>query len=527
MTILDTAPKGMIAGGLLSWAADRFRDRVALTCPDRDWRYIDLEVASNRFANALIGLGLPTGTRVAVLMENSAHAVICPFGIEKAGLAYVALNARHALPEQLDILNDCGARVLVVSEAFFAVADEIQRAVGADLLVIRYGDQSGDPMSYASLVDAARDRAPAVTVPMTGVQRIAYTSGTTGKPKGVVYSWGRLRTQLNNNFMAMEYALGVSDATLHLGPLTHASGVQLLPSYLRGARNVVPGSFDVERTLNVIAEQRITQMLVVPTMLRRLLEALDADPKADMSSLVRLNYGTASTPAAMIEAALERFGPILRQQYGMTEAIQPLSILYPHEHLDKGMPSPRIQSCGKPAANVGIALHGSDDQPVAKGEVGEIVIAHDGIGEVRFWNRPELEAQTIRGGWYYTGDLGRIDDDGYLYIVGRNKDMIISGGFNVYALEVEDALRSNPAVYDCAVVGLPSAEWGESVAAFIVAAPGEMPTTEAIRAHCKTLISGYKCPRLVQVVEDLPRNAAGKVLKDRLRASFLEEHGAE
>jgi acyl-CoA synthetase (AMP-forming)/AMP-acid ligase II len=205
----------------------------------------------------------------------------------------------------------------------------------------------------------------------------------------------------------------------------------------------------------------------------------------------------------------------------MTEAVQPLCVLYPHEHLENGRPSQRVVSCGRPTMNVDITVRDANGIPLPAGEVGEIALAHRGIGEVAFWRRPDLERESIRDGWYYSGDLGRFDDEGFLYIVGRNKDMMISGGFNVYAREVEDAVQAHPGVAEVAVLGLPDAQWGEVVAAFVVRRPGEGIDASTLSKHCAELIAGYKKPRVIEFVDALPRNLAGKVTKNDLRDAYL------
>jgi acyl-CoA synthetase (AMP-forming)/AMP-acid ligase II len=308
-----------------------------------------------------------------------------------------------------------------------------------------------------------------------------------------------------------------------VAPLTHAAGLYLLPCYLRGGRSVISSRFDAEAVLRDIEEHRITQLMLVPTMISRLLDALDSGARVDLSSLRVIHYGTAPASVELLRRAVKRFGPILRQAYGMTEAPQPLAVLYPHEHVVDGSPreTARLKSCGKPTMNVTITIRGPDEQELRTGEVGEIAIAHRGVGEVQFWRRPEVAAQSVRNGWYYTGDLGYFDEDGFLYIAGRSKDMIISGGFNVYAREVEDALETHPRVLQAAVVGIPDPEWGELVAAFVVPRQGGRPTAEELVAHCAARIAGYKKPRLVRILEDLPRNAAGKVMKSTLRDEFM------
>ncbi|WP_280156383.1 AMP-binding protein [Piscinibacter sp. XHJ-5] len=513
-----------IAGHALSWAAAQFRDRPAVVFRDRSFSYTQIERRSNRLANALIGLGLPPGDRLAVLLNNSVESIESQFGAEKAAQGYVALNARHTLREQAAILNDAEASVLIAGVEFRDLALQVRPLVPSLRHVIGVGWHDDGVLGYDALLEKAADGFPHLKVSADLLLRIAYTSGTTGKPKGVAYSIERWEARLANHFSAMEYALGVDDAMLHVGPLTHAAGVHLLPCYLRGARNIVADKFDPEQVLAQIASDRITQLMVVPTMLSRLLEALAANPDADVSSLRRVHYGTAPTPTNLVHEALQRLGPILRQQYGMTEAVQPLCVLYPHEHLQDGQPSTRITSCGKPVMDVEITIRDADGRALRTGEVGEIAIAHRGIGEVAFWRRPDLESEAIRDGWYYSGDLGRFDDEGFLYIVGRNKDMMISGGFNVYAREVEDALHTHPAVAEVAVLGLPDAEWGEVIAAFVVCKPGQATDADALARHCSELIAGYKKPRVIEFVDALPRNHAGKVTKNDLRDAWLARH---
>ena len=516
----------MIAGRLISWAAAQHGERPSLIFGERSFSHRDIESASNRFAQALMALGLRPGERLAVLLENSVEALVSQFGAEKAALTYVALNARHTLAEHLDILADAQARAVLLGPQFGALAGGLAAAAGVrlpELLhVLGLGAEGPGLTDFRAARDAAPDCAPALDIGPGHVLRIAYTSGTTGKPKGVAYTLERMQARLANHFLAMEYGLSVDDAMLHVGPLTHAAGVYLFPCFLRGARNVILDRFDPAALLAAVEEHRITHLMLVPTMMSRLVEAIEGGARGDWSSLVRIHYGTAPTPVPLIRRALRIFGPILRQQYGMTEAVQPLAVLYPHEHVgdsDDGADEP-IGSCGKPTANVRIVLRDDRGNPVPQGEVGEVTLAHEGAAEVMLWRRPETLAEVVRQGWYYSGDLGRFDAQGFLHIVGRNKDMIISGGFNVYAREVEDALAAHPAVLESAVLGLPDAEWGEVVAAAVVLRAGSRVDAAALQAFCAGRIAGYKKPRRVAFVEALPRNLAGKVLKGELPPRF-------
>jgi acyl-CoA synthetase (AMP-forming)/AMP-acid ligase II len=502
---------------MLSWAARQHAGRTSLIFGNDSRTYDDVEASSNRLAHALLSLGLEPGERIAVLLENSPEAIESVFAAEKAGLVYVALNARHTLAEHIAILNDAGASLLVAGPQFREIGLGVVGHVKSLRHVVGLDWQGPSVLDYRQLLCAMPTHVPQVKIADDALLRIAYTSGTTGKPKGVAYTVKRWYERLNNHFHAMEYRLGVDDAMLHVGPLTHAAGVHLLPCYLRGARNVVLEKFDPVEALRQIEQHRITQLMCVPTMLTRLLDILDEGVEADVSSLKCIHYGTAPTSVDLIQRAMTRFGPILRQQYGMTEAVQPLAVLYPHEHSEEGA----LRSCGKPSANVSITVRNAQGEELPVGTVGEIAIATQGIGAVSFWRRPDLEAEAIRDGWYYSGDLGYFDPQGLLYIVGRNKDMIISGGFNVYAREVEDALDSHPGVAESAVLGLPDPEWGECIAAFIVRRDGATVEADELASHCVGLIASYKKPRVIEFVNALPRNNASKIVKSILRDDYL------
>lgn len=516
-----------VAGRLISWAAAQHADRPSVVFRDQTYTHAEVEARSNRLAHALCALGLRPGERFAVLLENSIDSIDSVFGAEKAALTYVALNARHTIAEHLEVLADAQASAVLLGPQFGELAQALAQQGAAALpslrLVLGVG-LAGMPgvTDLAPLCARAVDTPPAIAVPDGHIARISYTSGTTGRPKGIVYTQERIAQRLNNHFLAMEYGLSVDDAMLHVGPLTHAAGVYLFPCFLRGARNVVQDRFDPASLLAAIERHRITHLMLVPTMMSRLVDAIEGGLQGDWSSLRRIHYGTAPTPVSLIRRAMRIFGPVLRQQYGMTEAVQPLCVLYPHEHTgdsDDGSDEP-VGSCGRPSANVRIVLRDPSGHPVAQGAVGEITLAHEGIAEVRYWRRPELLAETVRDGWFHTGDLGRFDAQGFLHIVGRNKDMIISGGFNVYAREVEDALASHPAVVESAVVGLADAEWGEVVAAAVVLRGGVSATPEELSAHCAQRLAGYKKPRRFVFLDALPRNHAGKVQKGALKPAF-------
>jgi acyl-CoA synthetase (AMP-forming)/AMP-acid ligase II len=502
----------IIAGYEYDWAAVQFRDLPSLIFGDEVFTYAQIDGRANRLAHALIGLGMKPGARVAVLLNNSVASLETVIGLAKAGLVFVALNARHAGPEHSAILADCGAEAVIAGPEFEALAPVL--GSHSPLIGIGWGD-----MRYDQLLATQPDHPPRIEVDEDALVRIAYTSGTTGQPKGIAYSARRLKARYDNFFAALEYRLGPQDSMIHVGPLTHAAGNYLLPYYLRGARNVILPRFDPDLLLRTVEAQRITHLFLVPTMLIRVLDHLDTGATYDLSSLSIINYGTAPTPVPVISRALDHFGPILRQHFGMSECPQPLTLLYPQDHLLAA----RLASCGRPTLNLRIEVQGADGRSLPSGEVGEIAIAAQGVADVDYWRRPDLKAEAVRNGWLMTGDLGRFDDDGFLYIVGRNKEMIISGGFNIYAREVEDALFRLPGVADAAVFGIPDPEWGEVVVAAVVHRPGAVQDLAALG----DLIAGYKKPRRVLTLNELPRNLAGKVDKGALRALAQQSMGGE
>lgn len=509
-----------VAGRELDWAADQFRDRVALVFGERRYNYRQLDARVNRLANGLRDRYLVTGGRLAVLLDNSIEAVESLLAASKAGLAHVSLNTRHSVREHAEILRDSEASVLIVDERFRAMIAPIREQAPGLTHVIGVGWQESGVDCYEALLENASDLAPRVEVDCDTVHRIVYTSGTTGKPKGIVYTQASYRQRLDNFFAALEYRLGVEDSIIHVGPLSHAAGNYLIPYYLRGARNIVHARFDPASIVETIERERVTHLFLVPVMVARLLDYLDAaDRVFDLSSLNRINYGTAPTSEALLRRGIRCFGHIFRQHLGMSECPQPLAVLYPHEHVLVGDENAvrRLRSCGRPTLNVEITIRDQCGSELSRGQVGEIAIAARGVADVQYWRRPELHQKFVRDGWFYTGDRGWMDEAGYLFIVGRSNDMIISGGFNIYPREVEDALLLHADVGEAAVVGVPDDQWGESICAFIVPRSDCFPGKEELIQHCRQHVASYKKPRWIHFLDALPRNTNGKLDQTVLR----------
>jgi acyl-CoA synthetase (AMP-forming)/AMP-acid ligase II len=518
----------IVAGHEFTWAARQFGDSDAVLFDGQKLSFIEVNKRANRLANALVAMGLDKNHRIAVLLNNSFESLDTVIGIAKAGVTYVALNARYPAAEQHRILKDADPTIIIGGPEFEDVLT--MAVVGLDGIkqVFGIGWTHDGAQDYSDLLAGASDEEPNVRVDEEDLMRLHYTSGTTGQPKGITISYQRYYDRQNNFFAALEYSVGIDDSMIHVGPLTHAAGNYLVPYFLRGARNIIMARFDPVEMQSIIERERVTSLLLVPTMLIRLLDELDP-AKYDFSSVGRINYGTAPMPVEVLKRGIKAFGPIFRQHYGLSECPQPATLLYPHEHLLDGPEDVvrRLASCGRPTLNVNIEIRDTDGGTLPDGEVGEICIEAVGAADVGYWRSPDMYEENVRQGWFYSGDLGYLDDEGYLFIVGRNKDMIISGGFNIYSREVEEALFEHNDIIEAAVVGLPDAEWGEIVCAFVVWREGSETDAGSIIEHCRDLIAGYKQPRAVEFVDALPRNNTGKVDKTEMRRIYQSRNGVE
>ncbi|HET8911357.1 MAG TPA: AMP-binding protein, partial [Ktedonobacteraceae bacterium] len=350
------------------------------------------------------------------------------------------------------------------------------------------------------------------------VAGLFYTSGTTGIPKGVTLT---NRNIVANALQGLASHFATQTVTyLHSIPMFHISaGVSTWMAFWLGGTHVVQKQFDPKSTFELIKHERVTQVTWVPTMITMLL----SDPgvaEADFSSLERINYGASPISPTHLREAIEVFDCDFLQAYGTTEAAPLLTVLTPDDHRQAisggAKEARRLLSCGREILGVSVRVVDPRGAEVGPEEVGEVIVRGANLMS-GYWEKPDETKMVFRDGWYYSGDMGKFDEDGYLYLVDRKRDMIISGGENIYSIEVENALSSHPAVLECAVVGVPDEYWGEAVKAFVVLVPGKSVTMDDLIYHCRTVIAGYKCPRFLDFVEDLPKSGAGKVLKRELR----------
>ena len=500
--------------------AAKFGSEVeALVCGDvrLDRRSFVDRVA--RLAAVLRELGMGDGDRVAMLAANGQSYIEYYFAVLWGGGVIVPINSRFALPEMIDQARDAQPVVLIVDSTFSAAGVQLKEAAPS----IRSLVYTGPDPAPAGAIDY--ERALAAVQPIDDQMRggddlacIFYTGGTTGRSKGVMLSHGNLWA----NAVVTAARLGFDEnlVSLHAGPLFHlAAGARVYTTAVVGGKHVVIPRFTPAEVLQAIARDKVTVATFVPTMLSMLLELPDLD-SYDLSSLRMITYGASPMPEALLTECLRRFPSVrFSQSYGMTELSPVATILGPEDHMPDA-PRRRLRSAGRPVSSAEVKVVDAEDRELPNGQVGEILVRGPMVMQ-GYWNRPELTAETLRGGWMHTGDSGYFEADGYLYIADRIKDMIISGGENVYSTEVENAICSHPDVLQCAVIGIPDPRWGEAVHAVVVRRPATALTGADIIAHCRGLIAGYKCPRSVDVRDEpLPLSSVNKINKVELRAPF-------
>jgi acyl-CoA synthetase (AMP-forming)/AMP-acid ligase II len=449
-------------------------------------------------------------------MENCAEFLEMLFVCWAAGLCAVPVNARLHPDEVAHIAGDAGTRLIVATPGLAAALAPLVGSVEALMAVLA---TAGD--GYAALLKGGVPMRP-VESSSTDRAWLFYTSGTTGRPKGAVL------THRNLLFMSHCYyadidALDERDTCLHAGPLSHGAGLYALPHLLRGGHQVVLPHFDVDAIIDAVRRHSRISMFAAPTMLTRLVQAPEV-AAADLANLRTIFYGGGPMYVADLERALGLFGPRLYQLYGQGESPMTITGLDQRKHADATHPRwrERLGSCGVPRTGVLVKVVDDGDRELPAGEVGEVVTKSDCVME-GYWGNPEATAATLCGGWLHTGDLGSFDKDGFLTLRDRSKDMIISGGSNIYPREIEEVLLRHPDLLEASVVGRPHREWGEEVVAFVVARPGAEIAAEALDRLCLDHIARFKRPRLYRFVEALPKNNYGKVLKTELRRRLADD----
>lgn len=498
---------------LMARAALRYGHRDALVCGDRRWTFADFDAVTDTLATHLAD-ALPPGARVGLFMENRPEYLLLQAALERAGLVRVPMNARLTAVEAATIVADSGA------EAIFhdaRTSDRLPAGIPWACPVDRESKAAGGP-SFAELQaapDGRKTRLLACRAPCPeDLASINYTSGSSGRPKGVMLAHRHWLAVTRN--MLLDRDIRGGDIVGHIGPLTHASGTYFAPWFLRGATNVIVEG-GVDGLIAAIERMGMTCFTCVPTVLTRIVNHPEIDRVAT-SSLRAIGYGAEPIPRNTLEKALRRFGPILTQNYGLTEAMMTCVYLPPEDHFQPDGQL-RIGCIGRPYSFVEVVARAEDGEVVAPGEIGELTIRADHVMR-GYWGMPDETAKVLKDGWLWSGDLGRIDADGLVTLTGRRKEMLISGGFNIYPQEVEAVLTSLADVAEAAVVGIPDADWGEVAVAFVAPVPGCSLTPEGLRAGCRDRL-GFKTPKRFLIEPSLVKNANGKVDKKALRARLV------
>ncbi|BEQ14147.1 class I adenylate-forming enzyme family protein [Desulfoferula mesophila] len=496
--------------------------KTALIEGDRQYSFLEFARRTRAMGNALLDLGLSKGDRVAILSKNSMENAESYFSIPNAGLVLVMLNFRLAAREILTILDDARASVLLVNHEFMGQVEQIRGELDFVKRFVFIGPRDATPagwLHYEAMIEAASSEVPPTELRETDLAALMYTSGTTGSPKGCMathrnfYHVGRSLT--------LELRMTRDDVGIIASPLFHATGeVVLMNGMYSGTTSVIMPQWDAAQFLALVEKHKVTTGMLATPMLLFLLESPEVD-NYDHSSLQKVFFAGAPVTPVVFQRAIERFGNVWVHLFGTTETVGQTTILKTEDIADALATGNTeiLGSCGRSFADMQSMVVDGDDRPVAPGEVGEMKVR--GLGTtLGYWNKPDETRNDFRNGAYYSQDLCRVDEQGFIYVVDRKKDMIITGGENVYPAEVENVLYKHPSVSMAAVIGTPDERWGEVVTAMVVKKTEQNLEAEDVKVFLRGEIAGYKVPKIVLFVDSLPMSASGKILKFKLRTEL-------
>jgi acyl-CoA synthetase (AMP-forming)/AMP-acid ligase II len=491
---------------------------------DKRFTYKELNERVNRLANGLMGLGLKKGDRVADLMFNCHNAIETEGAYCKTGMVKVAINSRLSTQEIIQQLNNSEASALVIHPKFFHHIVDNRSEIKTVKHFIAVMDPQAGMLDYEKLLAGSSVAEPEVEVDLDDLYKLQYTSGTTGVLKAAMMTHRNYLVRLKHYLMMSSISPGHPVVQAYIAPVTHAAGGFVWVTYVQGGINLLlnMNPFTPKGLLEIIEKERVTDIFLIPVMINMLLDYPDLK-KYDFSSLKSIGYGTAPMAPDRIKQAIKVFGPILRQGFGQTESSAIATTLYPQDHVTNGDPAreKRLASVGLTAVDAELRIVDEEGKDLPAGEVGEIILRGDFVMK-GYWKSPERTADTIKNGWLYTRDMGYLDEAGYLFLTDRKSDMIISGGFNIYPTEVENALMEHKAVFEAAAVGVPDDVWGEAVKAVVVLKPGAKATEAELIEHCKERLASFKKPKSVDIVESLPKSPVGKIMRRVIREPYWQ-----
>jgi long-chain acyl-CoA synthetase len=507
----------MNVGTQIARAVRRYAGDTAAVCGDERRTFAEIDERTNRLAHALTALGLKKGDRVATLLENSIRCFEVDFALAKAGLVRVSLNPRSTAKDVTYILADSDARIVIYGAGYAPVIAESQKDSALVEQWIRIAEFPNDPpaavksLDYDALLTAAPAKPVVVEVDPEDLYCLFYTSGTTGKPKGVMLSH-RAILHVSYNLLLDTGPRASGEKVLLMQPMSHGAGFFVLPWFMRGGASVIMRQFDPAEVLRLTREHEIETVKLIPTMLQRMLRVAGAYP-VELPKLRQIIYGASPMPTEASRDAIAKFGPRLVQIYGQSEAPVTMTVL-PLEDHHLSCPYPeRLASAGRPWTTVEMKIVDDAGNEVPVDTPGEVVLRAPQLMH-GYWKRPDLTAETIKNGWLHTKDMGRMDAYGYVYLLGRKDEMIISGGYNIAPREIEEAIYLHSGVQEAAVIGEADSEWGQAVVAYVAFRDG---TTESELSDFLKPRLGFKRPKRIYRVRELPKNSNGKIQKTVLK----------
>ncbi len=513
----------MVVGDMLAGNSRKFPSKVAIVFQDQSITYGTLNERVNALSNELLRLGLKKGDRLGVLVHNGPRFVELYFTAAKTGAIFCPYNNHAKEGELKELMTYSSPKFLFFDEDFGQMVDGLREDIDS---VEHYIDLHGKEDGYEAMIAAGDRREPGIAVHEDDVMSIFFTSGTTGKPKGAM----RTHRHVMANVIAglIEFKIGYNERILVVFPMYHVSYEDnigrsfFLPNTMVIRRE---GGFDPDEVLGLIARERITFCHFVPTMINSFLQSPNI-ATYDLSALRTIFYAGSPMPVSLLKRAMKVFNVGFFQGYGMTEAGPHVALLRPEDHRVDGSPieMERLGSVGTPVVGIEVKVVREDGQEASRGEVGEILCR--GEATIKgYWQLPEQSAEKVTGGWLHTEDVGRVNDDGYVYLVDRKHDMIITGGINVYPKEVEEVLYQHPSVLEAAVFGAPDEHWGEIVKAVVVRKEGTSVSEEELIRFCGDRMAGYKKPRSVEFWNELPKNQTGKIFKRAIKEIYWKASG--